>query len=575
MKGRRIMATNKKKRSAREKRILIASLVIAATIVAGSTFAWFSSKDEVTNRLSANSSYNVAIGETFEPPENWAPGQTVDKDAYAVNTGNVGAIARMWVDGSLRVMNYSNAANTMSYTVNEGVGSFAVGDLKDVVNSNLVAAGFTKMSADGKSYFRTLSTAQTTRDNAFQTTNQQGYPDDIGVALSEVQAMHSGILAYAPSNAEYTFVTNQPTTLKIKIENDTYQNVLVPKGVLVHVGGTAGTGATIDEDTGEITSYGQEKPKTLLNKEGTTEYNTVYVQAQDSNDAVTATFAEHFQPVPVEYETFTPLTDGLFLFLRNEVFDVNEGEARAPEFSGYYRNTPSNSDPVYYALNGAKTTNRSEFTVPANSVTVAYASENESNDFYVVPTANLKLLGANYTELDADSMKYFTNADGSIVYAVYDADNVDTFDPATDIYVEVNIANLTDDSTANPPVKAKWQAVGIGDNKSFTGVNGIKKDASKLTYYYKGVIEPGTTSEKLVDSVKLGELTTNEAFLAMDFDLNVHLESMQVTVDADGNEMLTDNAWAATGVENTGATGVATQDTSAPKKITNITWTAQ
>ena len=33
------MATNKKKRSAREKRILIASLVIAATIVAGSTFA--------------------------------------------------------------------------------------------------------------------------------------------------------------------------------------------------------------------------------------------------------------------------------------------------------------------------------------------------------------------------------------------------------------------------------------------------------------------------------------------------------------------------------------------------------
>lgn len=570
------MATNKKKKSAREKRILIASLVIAATIVAGSTFAWFSSKDEVTNRLSANSSYNVAIGETFEPPENWAPGQTVDKDAYAVNTGNVGAIARMWVDGSLRVMNYSNDANTMSYTVNEGSGSFAVGDLADVTNSNLVAAGFTKMSADGKSYFRTLSTAQTTRGNAFQTTNQQGYPDDIGVALSEVQAMHSGILAYAPSNAEYTFVTNQPTTLKILIQNGTYQDVLVPKGVLVHVGGTvaAEKGATVDSN-GEITYGATEKAKTLLGKEkvgtGVIEYNTVYVQAQDSNDADTATFAEHFQPVPVEYETFTPLTDGLFLFLRNEVFDDNEGEARAPEFSGYYRNTPSNSDPVYYALNGAKTTNRSEFTVPANSVTVAYASENESNDFYVVPTANLKLLGANYTELDADKMKYFTNDDGSIVYAVYDADNENTFDPKTDIYVEVNIANLTDDDT----VKAKWQAVGIGDDKSFTGVNGITKDASKLTYYYKGVIEPGTTSEKLVDSVKLGELTTNEAFLAMDFDLNVHLESMQVTVDADGNEMLTNNAWAATGVENTGATGVATQDTSAPKKITNITWTAQ
>ena len=58
----------------------------AAMIIAGSTFAWFTSKDEVTNRLTANSDYGVSIVESFAPPANWLPGQTVNKDVYAVNT---------------------------------------------------------------------------------------------------------------------------------------------------------------------------------------------------------------------------------------------------------------------------------------------------------------------------------------------------------------------------------------------------------------------------------------------------------------------------------------------------------
>ena len=37
----------------KDKKVLIGALGIAAVIAAGSTFAWFTSSDEVTNRLTA------------------------------------------------------------------------------------------------------------------------------------------------------------------------------------------------------------------------------------------------------------------------------------------------------------------------------------------------------------------------------------------------------------------------------------------------------------------------------------------------------------------------------------------
>ena len=96
---------NTKKKSAREKRVLVASLLVAAVMIGGSTFAWFTSKDEVTNRLSASADYNVSIAEDFTPPEEWVPGQTINKDVSAVNTGNVDAFVRLGLlhDASLTV----------------------------------------------------------------------------------------------------------------------------------------------------------------------------------------------------------------------------------------------------------------------------------------------------------------------------------------------------------------------------------------------------------------------------------------------------------------------------------------
>ncbi|MBP0986838.1 MAG: hypothetical protein J6S92_00960, partial [Oscillospiraceae bacterium] len=86
-----------------ETRVLIASLSIAAVAVAGATFAWFTSKDEVTNRLTASANYGVSIVEDFTPPEDWLPGQKINKDVSAVNTGNVDAYVRLAILNDLTV----------------------------------------------------------------------------------------------------------------------------------------------------------------------------------------------------------------------------------------------------------------------------------------------------------------------------------------------------------------------------------------------------------------------------------------------------------------------------------------
>lgn len=79
----------------KDKKVLIGALGIAAVITAGSTFAWFTSSDEVTNRLTAAADYGVSITETFTPPTEWLPGQEINKDVSAVNTGNIAAYVRL------------------------------------------------------------------------------------------------------------------------------------------------------------------------------------------------------------------------------------------------------------------------------------------------------------------------------------------------------------------------------------------------------------------------------------------------------------------------------------------------
>jgi len=125
------MASKSKKR----RRVLGASCILAALIIAGSSFAWFTSKDEVTNRLTASSDYGVSIVESFAPPKNFLPGQEVNKDVYATNTGSIAAFVEETVSSKLSIVKDVDTATTWGTTI---VGTETVNS--GVIETNKIGA---------------------------------------------------------------------------------------------------------------------------------------------------------------------------------------------------------------------------------------------------------------------------------------------------------------------------------------------------------------------------------------------------------------------------------------------------
>lgn len=181
-------------KSKRRRRVLGASCILAALIVAGSSFAWFTSKDEVTNRLSANADYGVSIVESFAPPKNWLPGEEVDKDVYATNTGNIGAFVEEDVSGALtvtveqKVDEFSNDCVELTqaerYAMEAGsflalkpeesakvVGDQVVAFTPDSTNPNAYTEGTTNFTPDKEGLYvfrRSIDVDQTSKAETFE-----------------------------------------------------------------------------------------------------------------------------------------------------------------------------------------------------------------------------------------------------------------------------------------------------------------------------------------------------------------------------------------------------------------------
>ena len=193
-------------KSKRRRKVLGASCILAALIIAGSSFAWFTSKDEVTNRLSASANYGTAFAEDFTPPENWIPGQEVNKDVGVVNTGNVDAYVRTWVEGEMKLIKQkATSAKTFSDTSGTPYAAFDTASLKDVADSNLKAAGLGKMSSDGATYYRLLNTTERANDELNGTDTNVN--DNTYNEVKAVQA--GGWLAYASTGSAFTFKPEQ------------------------------------------------------------------------------------------------------------------------------------------------------------------------------------------------------------------------------------------------------------------------------------------------------------------------------------------------------------------------------
>ena len=462
-----------KKKSSKEKMVLIASLCIAAAITAGSTFAWFTSKDEVTNRLSASANYGTEWAEDFTPPEEWLPGQEINKDAGIVNTGNIDSFVRAWIEGEMNVVRQKAISTT---TFSGDTALFDTSDLKAVADTSLSEAGLKKLSADGKTYYKLLNTTE--RANSQINGSNNNVDDNDYDEVKAVQA--GGWLAFASTGAAFNFKPEQ----EYKYTNTSNNVVVAPAETTISSSSikntwTSGSGLAIDSDT------------------------------------------------------FVPTTAGLYIFRRNINGSLTAAGDYDYEYSGYYFDGTD-----YYALkNTTGNTKHSDYTIDISKLTITY----DQTGTAAFPVTSVVPNGVELFEAERANIK---NTDLSWKYTAPDSTN-GTQGKLTATYangsnplsIDVALSNLYGSTTIDGK-----DFISDNTSESWT-VLGATSDAAAddvaATFYYNNDLEAGDTTAKLIDSVTLSSNTVKEAYIAFDFDLNLFLESVQVTVDNAGNETVT------------------------------------
>ena len=429
------MANTKKTKTSKEKRVLIASLVVAAVMVGGSTFAWFTSKDEVTNRLSAKAEYNTSIVEDFTPPQDWLPGQEINKDVSIVNTGNIDALVGIQLSGKYTV-------------IKAGTGVAVDSDANALPSGVTTAANLDAVSALNTAYALELSSKSAAATPATSTSNAVD-----GIA-------------------------NEVTTLQAG-------------GTLIWKAGA---------------------PVTPLDASS--------VRSGDDTTAAAADYSGENQ--------FKPDASGVYIFRRNVKTDASGAETY--KYSGYlFIKGATAADDKYYAFETetATLTDGSENTKNATTPFIKDINVTYAADGTVSAVSGLKLATVEKSE---------TNA--VITYDIANNKAVATDGTGGKIAINIGLANVGTDTSNS------WQYV-----------------ASK-GFFYTDDLEEGGTTAKLVDSVTLDSSVTNGSYLAMDFDLSVAHESVQVTKDSSGKEAVPG------GATLFGATPSATAAT----ELSNVSW---
>jgi len=549
------MASNSKKR----RRVLGASCILAALIIASSSFAWFTSKDEVTNRLSAAANYGVAIAEDFQPPEKFLPGQTVNKDVGAVNTGNVDAFVRMWLGGQMRVVKETSADDQVD--AKTGVTTTGNGALTAVTDESKKSVGLNYYDATNGIYYKTLSTEKINNPN--DTEAHSGILDEElnhPARYSEVQTVQAGgVLVYAPVNAKYHWNLEQATELPV------YTPAV----------GTEGEPGYVPADT---TMTNLEKGTLVGNSASTADGVTKLAPYSTTADDKANYYGA------IDASTFKPETSGLYIFRRN-VDDTASGTANKYEYSGYYYDATGDK---YFALHcGTGDNGKSDYVLPSSAVTennsavpsldqVLPVSVADNSVYLYTASEELKsttdLTWTYQTATEARSYTPYTakNGVGPTFYlsgdtwysdpeltSVYTAPiSGSEYTAGTEVTIPAQDPKFTvSNGDANKPIVMDINLANIGTgSEQWTDIVD-NTDAYKTTFYYNNDVEEGDTTTKLVDSVELSKNTENGAYLLFDFDLDVFMESRQVTLDEAGKEKTTPvNTWTATtGGNNTGA----------------------
>ena len=308
-----------------------------------------------------------------------------------------------------------------------------------------------------------------------------------------------------------------------------------------------------------------------------TEYTVTVNSSADKDIAVsgtTITIQDVSKFRTIDSNTFAPVTDGLYIFRRNVDLTAGspaEGSEDDYEFSGYYVKTISGTQ-HYFALEYDNTSSqRSDYVLPDSVVKVTLAT----NNTYTVANNGIKMFTATQDTVENSGLTWTLlkgiTKDG-VTYTTAD-DGTTWMKGATALTAaEVTAASLDIDDAVDMFQVKRTTGGGAGvlinialsnlgeDVEEWTAITDTGKTT---TFYYNNDVEEGATTSQLVDSLTMDSTVTQNDYIAFDFDLNVFMDSVQVTIDNDGNESYTSVApWSvATGTtysDATGATGTVT-----------------
>lgn len=152
------MKNNKKK--------LAGASALALIALGAGTFAWFTSKDDVTNHFEGQLAGNdIQIIETFEPETTWQPGEEINKDVAIANVSSYNALTRVSFTEVLNLLKDVTELRYDGVTYVDSQGNVKTVEIPMVMpsNSDYDSQGYTNVTAsltapvssvsvDGKTY---------------------------------------------------------------------------------------------------------------------------------------------------------------------------------------------------------------------------------------------------------------------------------------------------------------------------------------------------------------------------------------------------------------------------------------
>jgi alternate signal-mediated exported protein len=467
-------ANNNKPKTARQKKVLVASILLAGLITVGGTFAWFGASDEVSNRLTATANYGVVLSEDFTSTDNWTPGQTINKDVYSVNTGNVPAFLKVSLQNVFSVV-----APGKPLTVESKIETPSSADTNGVIT-------------------RTFSDTPATDTSVTK----------VELTDAERESIEAGgRLVYPYTYKKYTYTEDDTNT------GVAYQEIL---STFFNEGTKTEATNTVTDRSGTTTyiyKYTPNEAEKIENgvetiktkgKIEVIEYSTCKLINDDSTDAVA---------------DWKPTESGVYVFERsdgeNKLSNVALDDAK--KYTGYYYDKSANK---YYALSSiAITRSTTDNTISALTTTLktqtTLTTASTGSDFKVefVKTGTEYVKKAGESDVFAKDTPYLTAQVSFKKPADAGKDSIGT----TTIKVYIALASdyatywtINDESTDNPKL-------------------------SNLAFYYNGILEGGETSKKLVDKILLDpDAGKNSEFISFDYDLDVILNSIQAVVNESG-----------------------------------------